>query len=238
MRDRPKVALVTGGNRGIGHAVARRLAAEPDIQVVVTARSAEKASEAAQSLSRAASRPVIAKVLDVRELDRVPGVVGEIDEEFGGIDILVNNAGVALDKFESGLSVSMEKVRETLETNVLGALAMIQAVVPLMRRDRYGRIVNVSSELGSLSEVKLGTTLAYRMSKTTLNAMTVYLAAELKDEPILINSAAPGWCRTELGGEGAPRSADDGADTIVWLATIGDDGPTGSFFRDRQPHPW
>lgn len=235
---RPKVALVTGGNRGIGHAVARRLASVEDLQVVVTARSSEKAQEAARSLSAVATRPVVAKVLDVRDLDRASALVSELDAELGGVDILVNNAGVALDKFESGFDVPMQKVRETLETNVMGALAMIQAVVPLMRRDGYGRIVNVSSELGSLSEVKLGTTLAYRMSKATLNAMTVYLAAELKDEPILINSAAPGWCRTELGGEGAPRSAEDGADTIVWLATIGDDGPRGAFFRDRQPHPW
>jgi len=135
--------------------------------------------------------------------------------------------------------------QNTLETNTFGPLLLSQACVPLMKRNRYGRIVNMSSSLGSLTEIANPDSIhaqvrspAYRMSKTLLNGITVLLAKELMGTNILVNSACPGWVRTQMGGERAPLSPEQGAETPVWLATLPDDGPTGGFFRDRQPIPW
>jgi len=127
--------------------------------------------------------------------------------------------------------------RDTLETNLIGPLLLAQALVPLLKRNGYGRIVNVSSGQGQLSDMGVGTP-AYRVSKTALNALTRTLAAELKGSGILVNSMCPGWVRTDMGGAGAPRTVEQGADTAVWLATLPDDGPSGGFFRDRRPIPW
>jgi len=127
--------------------------------------------------------------------------------------------------------------RDTLETNLIGPLLLAQVLVPLMKRNGYGRIVNVSSGQGQLSDMGVGTP-AYRVSKTALNALTRTLAAELKGSGILVNSMCPGWVRTDMGGAGAPRTVEQGADTAVWLATLPDDGPSGGFFRDRRPIPW
>jgi len=131
----------------------------------------------------------------------------------------------------------VETYRETLETNVLGPLALAQALVPFMKRNRYGRIVNISSGMGQLSEMGVGSP-AYRVSKTALNALTRILAADLKASGILVNSMCPGWVKTDMGGPTAPRTVEQGADTAVWLATLPDGGPTGGFFRDRKPIPW
>jgi NAD(P)-dependent dehydrogenase (short-subunit alcohol dehydrogenase family) len=157
--------------------------------------------------------------------------------ELGGLDALVNNAGVMPDLGESAASISLELVQQVLETNVLGAWRLCQAVVPLLRESPAGRIVNVSSGAGQLSDMRTGYP-AYRMSKTALNALTRVLSGELAADGIKVNSACPGWVATDMGGAGAPRSLQEGADTPVWLATLPDDGPTGGFFRDRAPIPW
>jgi NAD(P)-dependent dehydrogenase (short-subunit alcohol dehydrogenase family) len=152
--------------------------------------------------------------------------------------MLVNNAGILIDHIDTRLAeLDLEPLRWTLETNLCGALHVTQVVLPLMRRNGYGRIVNMSSGLGQLSDMRAGTP-AYRISKTALNALTRILAAELEGSNIKINSTCPGWVRTDMGGPNATRSVQEGADTAIWLATLPDDGPSGGFFRDRQPIPW
>jgi NAD(P)-dependent dehydrogenase (short-subunit alcohol dehydrogenase family) len=231
-----RVALVTGANRGIGLEVARALGVLGH-RVIVTARQRAELDRTV-ALLRGERLDVAGCVLDVTDAASVAAAARAVTAEHGAVDILVNNAGVALDKFVSGLAVDLDTVRRTYDTNVFGLLSCIQAFAPAMKARNWGRIVNVSSELGSLTAPRNGTTLAYRSAKAAVNAITVYLAAELADAGVLVNAAAPGWCRTELGGEGATRSAAEGADTIVWLATLPDGGPTGGFFRDRAPHPW
>ncbi|MEM9030612.1 MAG: SDR family NAD(P)-dependent oxidoreductase, partial [Pseudomonadota bacterium] len=157
-------------------------------------------------------------------------------------DVLVNNAGILLDRqpgedWVSVADVPIDDVRKSLEVNTIGALRMIQAVLPLMRSEGYGRIVNMSSGLGQMASIGVGSP-GYRMSKAALNVLTLTLAAELGDGPIKVNSASPGWVQTEMGGENATRTVEEGADTPVWLATLPDDGPTGGFFEDRKRIPW
>ncbi len=231
-----RTALVTGGNRGIGLEVVRGLA-RAGLHVVIGARRRADL-DGAVSVLRGERLEVSGCLLDVTDPVSVHAAAAAIEAERGAVDVLVNNAGVALDKFVPGLQVGLDVVRRTLDTNVVGALACAQRLVPGMVQRGWGRVVNVSSELGALTGATTGTTLGYRTSKAALNAVTVFLAAELAGTGVLINAAAPGWCRTELGGDGAPRSAADGADTIVWLATAPDGGPHGGFFRDRQSHPW
>ena len=162
-----------------------------------------------------------------------------VADTFGRLDILVNNAGVALDKWQSGLELNLDTLRETMEVNVYAPLRLCQLFVPMMQKNRHGRVVNLSSELASLTEMQMGYTLAYRSSKASLNAITRMLCLELKEYPdILVNAAAPGWVKTELGGGDATRTPEEGADTPVWLATLPAGGPTGGFFRDREVYPW
>jgi NAD(P)-dependent dehydrogenase (short-subunit alcohol dehydrogenase family) len=156
----------------------------------------------------------------------------------GAPGILVNNAGVYPEATDSRVLDTATAVwRETFETNLFGALRMCREVVPHMQKLRYGRIVNVSSGLGQLQQMGEGSP-AYRVSKTALNALTCTLAAELAGTGILVNSMSPGWVQTDMGGEEAPRSVSEGADTAVWLSLLPSSGPTGRFFRDRKPIPW
>jgi NAD(P)-dependent dehydrogenase (short-subunit alcohol dehydrogenase family) len=232
-----RIAVVTGANRGIGFEIARQLARQPGIRVVLTARDEAKAREASGRLKREGLE------VDIQPLDvtRDPGVraIAEwVEKRYGRCDILVNNAGVMLDPRGSRvLDSRAQTYRDTLETNLLGPLRMIQAMVPLMKKNRYGRIVNLSSGQGQLSAMGVGTP-AYRVSKTALNALTRTLAADLEGSGVLVNAMCPGWVKTDMGGAGAPRTVEQGADTAVWLATLPDGGPAGGFFRDRKPIPW
>lgn len=230
--DEQRIAVVTGGNRGIGLEICRQLAGL-GLKVVLAARDEGKAREAAAGLAG----DVVPYVLDVRDTEGARRLAESLERDHGGVDVLVNNAGVFLDHHQGGLSVSMDVVRESLETNVVGPWALSQAVVPLMKRRRYGRIVNVSSGLGAMSEM-MGGYAGYRVSKLALNGLTRILADELRDTNILVNTLCPGWVQTEMGGVGAPKPVDKGADTAVWLATLPDGGPTGGFFRDRRQIPW
>lgn len=229
----PRVALVTGGNRGIGLATATQLAAR-GLRVVIGARQPAQ-GEAAVLQAKAAGWVQ----LDVADESSRTRAINEVLRREGRLDVLINNAGVALDKWVPAARLDLEVLRTTMETNLYAPLRLSQIALPAMHAQGYGRIVNLSSELGSLAESKMGSSAAYRMSKTALNMLTRLLALELKDAPgILVNAAAPGWVQTELGGEGAPRTPDEGADTPVWLATLPEGGPNGGFFRDRQPYPW
>jgi len=227
-----RVVVVTGANRGIGHEIARQLAQRADLHVVLTARDEKKGKAAAGNLG------VEFHPLEVDSEKSVAALAGFLGKAHGRCDMLVNNAGILADPRGSRvLDSKVETYRETLATNVLGPLMLAQALVPLMRKNRYGRIVNVSSAMGQLSDMGTGSP-AYRISKTALNALTLILAADLSGSGILVNSMSPGWVRTGMGGSGAPRSVEQGADTAVWLATLPDNGPTGGFFKDRKPIPW
>ena len=230
-----RVALVTGANRGIGFEICRQLAST-GVSVLLGARSHEKASAAAERLS-ASGVSVIPKVLDVSDHESILAVIESIEANQGRLDILVNNAGVFLDKDATAQTVDLERVRQTMETNVYGPIQLCQAVLPLMRRQGYGRIVNLSSALGSLADAG-PQYLAYRMSKTALNSVTRVLALELEGTGILVNAMCPGWVKTEMGGPNAVREVEDSADTAIWLATLPADGPTGGYFKDRAPLPW
>ncbi len=230
-----RVALVTGANRGIGLEVCRQLAAR-GIRTLLTARSEDKGRLAARTLAEQ-GLPVSFFPLDMTDEQSLRQVAEYVPRELGRLDILVNNAAVALDLKLPGLEIDMSLVRATIETNVYGPLRLTQLFVPLMRQQGYGRVVNVSSGLGSFSRITAGK-LAYRLSKVSLNAMTKVFADELQDTNILVNAVTPGWVRTHLGGIRAERSVEEGADGIVWLATLPDDGPRGKFFKDRDEFPW
>jgi NAD(P)-dependent dehydrogenase (short-subunit alcohol dehydrogenase family) len=153
------------------------------------------------------------------------------------VDVLVNNAAVLLFESEKVLSIPPDGYRDTFETNLFGVIEVCRRFVPAMERQRYGRVVNVSSGAGQLATMATYAP-AYSMSKAALNAFTRLLAGTYRGRGILVNAVDPGWVRTDMGGASAPRSSQEGADTIVWLATLPDDGPTGGFFHDRQAIDW
>jgi NAD(P)-dependent dehydrogenase (short-subunit alcohol dehydrogenase family) len=229
-----KVAVITGAASGIGQAFAKRLA-EDGVAIVIADR--QLATDTVALVQATGSR-VLAVPCDVSSERDVAALAQQVDKAFGRCDILVNNAGIMADPRGSRVLDSKPATwRATLDTNLLGPLLMIQALVPLMKKNGYGRIVNVSSGQGQLTDMGVGTP-AYRVSKTALNALTRTTAAELKGSGILANAMCPGWVRTDMGGSGAPRSVEQGADTALWLATLPDDGPSGGYFRDRKPIPW
>ena len=231
MADRP-VALVSGANRGIGREIAAQLAAR-GYGVAVGGRDQAAADAAAAGIGGEAHGVQI----DVTDGQTVDRAVARTRDELGRLDALVNNGAIMPDLGESAAGIDLGLVREVLETNLLGAWRLTQAVLPLLRESPAPRIVNVSSGAGQLRDMGTGYP-AYRTSKTALNALTRVLAGELAASGFKVNSVCPGWVRSDMGGAGAPRSVQEGADTAVWLATLPGDGPTGGFFRDRAPIPW
>jgi NAD(P)-dependent dehydrogenase (short-subunit alcohol dehydrogenase family) len=231
-----RVAVVSGGNKGLGFEICRQLAGK-GLRVLLTSRNPEKGQDAAQRL-QGEKLDVLFRALDVDSDDSVAALRSYLEQEIGRADVLVNNAGILIDsRSTSAVREPIETFRRTLETNFYGALRMCQALVPLMRRNHYGRIVNLSSGLGQLHDMGDGTP-AYRVSKTALNALTRMVSAAVAGDDILVNSMCPGWVRTDMGGPNAPRSVSQGAETAVWLAMLPHGGPSGGFFRDRQPIPW
>jgi NAD(P)-dependent dehydrogenase (short-subunit alcohol dehydrogenase family) len=225
---------VTGANRGIGLEVCRQLA-QLGHRVILTSRDAAKGETAAHAIGgETPPRVVTLDVADERSVKRAASVVLK---EFGGVDIFVNNVAVLIGEEEEVFDVSREHLEATFQTNVFGAIAVAQAFVPGMIERRYGRVVNVSSTAGQLSSMNTYAP-AYSMSKAALNAFTRQLAGATRGSGVLVNSACPGWVRTDMGGRGAPRSVAEGADTIVWLATLPDKGPTGKFFNSRRQIDW
>ena len=231
-----RIAVVTGANRGIGFEIARQLSMSDGLKAILTARAPAKGNDAAVRIAEQGG-DVFFHQLDVTEEQSAKYLANFLDKEHGRCDILVNNAGVFNDQGKSGLDPDMEIIRDTFETNTMGPLRLCRLLVPLMIRNNYGRIVNMSSGMGQLSDME-GRWPGYRISKTALNAVTRIIAQETADHPIKVNSMCPGWVATDLGGENAPRTPEQAADTAVWLATLLPDGPTGGFFRDRQPLDW
>jgi NAD(P)-dependent dehydrogenase (short-subunit alcohol dehydrogenase family) len=233
--DSKNVALVTGANRGIGLAVTRQLA-RLGFTVILGSRDAGKGQEAANLISDEGAQ-VIARQLDVTDQNSIEATRLWVEEKFGKLDVLVNNAAILYDSWQRAAGADLDTVREAFETNTLGAWRMCQAFIPLLRESGRGRIVNVSSESGSLAVMGAGTP-AYSVSKAALNALTRMLADELRSSGILVNSVCPGWVATEMGGPDAPRTVEEGAASVIWAATLPDSGPTGGFFRDGKPLAW
>ena len=239
-----KIALITGANKGIGLETARQLAKQ-GITVLAGARDEAKANQAAAEL-RKEGLDVHGIVIDVNDEGSIQKVFSRIERDYGRLDILVNNAGVMLDDQKKKPSEqSLEVWRATFETNLFGLVATTQALLPLLRKSAAGRIVNLSSILGSITlHVTPGSPIydsklpAYDVSKSAVNAYTVHLAWELKDTPIKVNAAHPGWVKTEMGGEGANMEIEDGAKTSVALATLGPDGPNGGYLHMGETLPW
>lgn len=232
----PPVALVTGAARGIGLEVCRQLAGL-GYTVVLGARDAARGAAAAREVGEGAPGRVLACVLDVTDPASVEAAAAWVAAECGRLDALVNNAAVHYDDWQGVERPDWRVVDEVLATNVLGAWRVAAACAPLLRAGGRGRLVNVSSEVGSLARMERGGAPAYSVSKAALNALTRQLAADLRGAGVLVNSVCPGWTATEMGKFGG-RPVAEGAASVVWGVTLPDGGPTGGFFRDGQPLPW
>ena len=228
------VAVVSGGNRGIGREVVRQLA-ERGFTVILGARDPLAGERAASELV-AAGLDVRPQRLDVTDQSTVDSLAALLRSEYGRVDALVNNAAIHYDTWQQAASADLEVVQQAWDTNVLGAWRLSIGLLALLRSSAHGRIVNVSSEAGSLASMGGGTP-AYRASKVALNAATRMLAAELRGDGILVNSVCPGWVASDMGGPGG-RPVADGAASVTWAVELPDDGPTGGFFRDGRPLPW
>ena len=243
-----KIAIITGASKGLGFETALQLG-KKGFTVIVTARTQHKSDEAVTKL-KTKDIDALGVQLDVNNSKDITNLVSFLNERFGKLDILVNNAGVQLDfpGFMPGNStetLSMEILKQTFETNFFAPIALTQKLLPLLKKSDAGRIVNVSSIMGSLAlhadagspiyGIKL---LAYNSSKTALNQFTLHLAEALKDTLIKVNSAHPGWVKTDLGGEYAPMSIEDGVKTIVDLSTLDVNGKTGTFIHLGESLPW
>ena len=239
MVKRKKVALVTGGNRGIGLEVCRGLA-RAGCTVILAGRDETRVSSAVKKLRRS-KLDIVGLTLDVTDPISVAAAERFVRRNYGRLQILVNNAAIFVDlpSRKSIDSVDLETIRTTFETNFYGPLRLIQTFLPLMKEQNYGRIVNVSSRMGQLGGSGAGPfNIGYRSSKTALNSLTRLVAAETAELNIKCNAVSPGWVRTEMGGPEAERTPKKGAESIVWLALLGNDSPNGGFYGDKKEIAW
>jgi NAD(P)-dependent dehydrogenase (short-subunit alcohol dehydrogenase family) len=231
------ITVITGANRGLGRAAALRLATVEGHQVVATAREPAHLEALAKEVAEGGGR-LDCRPLDVTDAESAARLAAWLQDRYGRVDVLINNAGIFAESYETSIvDMPLAALQATLDTNLFGVLRVTQALAPLLGSSRAGRIINLSSGMGQLADMGTGAP-AYRISKTALNAVTRILAGDLAAAGIKVNAVCPGWCRTDMGGESAPRTAEEGVDTVIWLATQTGDGPTGDFFRDRQPIPW
>jgi NAD(P)-dependent dehydrogenase (short-subunit alcohol dehydrogenase family) len=229
-----KIALVTGANRGLGFETCKQLS-QLGLKVILTARDQIKGERAAKELTEQ-NLDVIFYKLDVSDKENIANIYNAIEKKFSRLDVLINNAAILYDSNQSTINASLDIVSQALKTNLYGPWLLCQAFIPLMKRNNYGRIVNVSSGAGSLHYMDGGAP-AYGISKVALNALTKKLSSELVGANILVNSVDPGWVATDMGGKGG-RLVDEGAKGIVWACLLPDDGPSGGFFYDGQVEPW
>ena len=238
MQQKP-VAVVTGGNRGMGLATCQALA-EKGFHVLLASRDLKSGKQAAKALSDRGLSVETVK-LEMTSQSDIDSLARYLREIHGRVDVLINNAGILIDgDFKSPTSIcdaDVGIIRKTIEVNTLAPMMLIKALLPLMQEAGYGRIVNLSSGMGQLSDMD-GYHPGYRISKTALNAVTAIFSAELKGSGIAINSVCPGWVRTDMGGPNAERSPEQGIDTTVWLATSTNAEQSGGFYRDRQLIDW
>jgi NAD(P)-dependent dehydrogenase (short-subunit alcohol dehydrogenase family) len=229
-----KIALVTGANRGIGFETCKQLS-QLDITVLLTSRDPTKGEAAAKLLTNKGLDAIFFQ-LDVSNRSHIKNIFTKIKRQFGRLDILVNNAAILYDKNQSAMNADLELVNKALTTNLYGPWLLCQAFIPLMEKNNYGRVVNVSSGAASLNYMEGGTP-AYGISKVALNALTRKLASELGQKNVLVNSIDPGWVATDMGGRGG-RSVEKGCRGIIWAATLPNNGPSGGFFYDGEPVLW
>ncbi|MBD2533062.1 SDR family NAD(P)-dependent oxidoreductase [Nostoc sp. FACHB-892] len=249
MTTEKRVALITGSYKGLGFEIAKKLAKLDNIQVIITGRDKAKGLEAREKLAMQ-GQEVDYLPLDVTDDKSVEDFVTALRKQYGRVDILVNNAGVnpAKEPEESSLlTAKLDTVISTFTVNTVGSLRVSQALIPLMKERNYGRIVNVSTEMASLNFISndfYPLAPSYRLSKIGLNGVASLLAKELKGTNILVNNYSPGWMKTDIGGADAPLTAEEGAETAVYLATLPDGGPQGGFFAEMRkfggpfPLPW
>ena len=229
-----KTALVTGANKGIGREVALQLA-KKGFHMFIGARNRHAGRKAAEEIAKQGGKATFLEI-DINYNESVTGAAREFAKIVDHLDVLVNNAGIMMDGDDAILEVSDDIFRKTIETNVLGALRVTRAFAPLLAKSKAPRVINVSSGGGQLTGGADGWSPAYCISKTALNGVTSQLAAALPK--FAVNSVCPGWVRTDMGGSNATRSVEEGADTIVWLATDAPQNLTGKFLRDRKEIPW
>lgn len=225
------VILITGATRGIGFAAARQLGAR-GAQIIIASRDGARAAEAAARVGSGAS----SVALDITDQTSVGAAVKQIEDQFGQLDVLANNSAILLDHYQGLLELKPKVLLETLNTNVVGTLRVCQAFAPLLAKSSAPRIINVSSGAGQLDGEPQSWAPAYCISKTALNMLTQQLTAALPE--VMVNSMCPGWCRTEMGGSEAPRTPDEGADTLTWLALDAPHALRGKFVKDRVVIPW
>lgn len=237
-----KVALITGANKGIGLEIARQLGKQ-GITVLIGARDLGRRETAAASLREQgiSAHPI---ALDVTDQASIDAATAEIQKQFGKLDILVNNAGILRDRVPPS-KLDLALFRETYETNVFGMFSVTKAMLPLLRKSPAGRIVNMSSGLGSQTQLSDPNSplynfnaIAYNSSKAAVNALTLSFAKELRKTPIKVNAADPGYVATDINGNSGPRTVEQGASEPVRLATLPEDGPTGGYFNEDGPLPW
>lgn len=233
---KPRVALVTGANRGLGFETSRQLLAK-GLSVVLAGRDAASLERAHRTLSGPDQRRALAAHMDVTSVESIAAAQRAVIALVGRVDALVNSAAILLGENDDVFSIAADDYRRTFETNLFGVIEVCRAFVPGMARAGYGRVVNVSSGAGQLATMSSYAP-AYSISKTAVNAFTRILANTYRADGVLVNAVDPGWVRTDMGGPSAPRAPQEGADTIVWLATLPEDGPTGGFFHDRRAIDW
>ncbi|GMG75228.1 MULTISPECIES: SDR family oxidoreductase [Priestia] len=235
MEKHTKVALVTGGNRGIGYELVRQLAMK-GFKVILTSRNSETGHKAVQKL-KDSHLDVSFLTMDINNQTSIGQAAAKVSEQYGKLDVLINNAGIYLDKNQKLVNLDPSVLEKTLETNFFGAYHVIRSFMPLMEQQAYGRIINVSSEYGAMSEMSSSGVGAYKLSKLILNGLTQLIAVE-STKDIKINAVDPGWVSSDMGGPSAPRTPQQAARSILWLATIGPEGPSGFFFKDGKQIDW
>jgi NAD(P)-dependent dehydrogenase (short-subunit alcohol dehydrogenase family) len=235
MSQDKKVALVTGGNRGIGYELVKQLALK-GFKVILASRDLEIGHEAAQKLKES-NLDVSFVVLDVDNQENILQAAITVNERYGRLDVLINNAGVYLEENKKLVAIDPSILERTMATNFFGAYHVIRSFIPLMEKQGYGRIINVSSEYGAMSEMSYPGVGAYKLSKFALNGLTRLVATEINGD-IKINAVDPGWVSSDMGGPSAPRTPKQAAESILWLATVGPEGPNGGFFRDGKQIDW
>ncbi|MEH7608817.1 SDR family oxidoreductase [Priestia megaterium] len=235
MSQDKRVAFVTGGNRGIGYELVKQLASK-GFKVILASRDPKMGHEAAEKLKES-GLDVSFVMMDVDDQESIRQAAITVNEKYGRLDVLINNAGVYLNEYEKLLTMDPSILEKTMRTNFFGAYHVIHSFIPLMEKQGYGRIINVSSEHGAMRDMSFQGAGAYKLSKLALNGMTQLVAAEIKGD-IKINAVCPGWVSSDMGGPSAPRTPKQAAESILWLATIGSEGPHGGFFRDGKRIDW
>jgi NAD(P)-dependent dehydrogenase (short-subunit alcohol dehydrogenase family) len=230
-----QVALVTGGNRGIGYELVKQLALK-GFKVILASRDPDLGHEAAQKLKEL-DLDVSCVVIDVTNQESILQAATRVNELYGRLDVLINNAGVYLEENKKLVAMDPSILEKTMATNFFGVYHVIRSFIPLMEKQGYGRIINVSSEYGAMSDMSYPGVGAYKLSKFALNGLTRLVAAEINGD-IKINAVDPGWVSSDMGGPSAPRTPKQAAESILWLATVGSEGPNGGFFRDGQQIEW